>query len=248
MSSKSSEQDDQIPSYEESIATSSRPSQPTGSSQKSPTSFQQRIKEQRQRRIATILLDYVEPALAVHLENGTNEMTLILLGSDALDQIVHVNVSNITSPSPTRPTTLIRLNGNDFNTQFITTWSLIQELSDTLVKSMVDPATIPQLQAQLPQMSSVRASELPERLAPKSWLKRTFGLPSADHDPTGRTGKWNLGWRSEENPALTSRTVATNDLTITAKLTSVTFRTESALGLLESSMVKCLWMDVFFRA
>ncbi|KPI45181.1 uncharacterized protein AB675_2460 [Cyphellophora attinorum] len=250
MSSKSSEaQDDQIPSYEESIASSSpRQSQPTGFSQKTPTTFQQRIKEQRQRRIATILLDHVEPAIAVHLENGTNEMTLILLGADALDGTVRLSVSNITSPSLAKPTTLIRLNGNDFNAQFLTTWSLIQELSDTLVRSMVDPATFPQLQAQLPQISSVQAPELPERPAPKSWLKRTFGLPPADQDPTGQTGSWKLGWRSEENPALTSRTVATNDLTLTANLTSVTFRTESALGLLESSTVKCLWMDVFFRA
>jgi hypothetical protein len=250
MSSKSSEaQDDQIPSYEESIASSSpRQSQPTGSSQKTPTTFQQRIKEQRQRRIAQILLDHVEPAIAAHLENGTNDMTLILLGADSLDRTVRINVSNITSPSPVKPTTLIRLDGNDFNTQFLTAWSVIQELSNTLVKSMVDPATIPQLQAQLPQIGNDKAPQLPERPAQKSWLKRTFGLPPADHDPTGKTGKWNLGWRSEENAALTSRTVTTDDLTITAKLANVTFRTESALGLLESSAVKCLWMDVFLRA
>ena len=111
---------------------------------------------------------------------------------------------------------------------------------------MVDPATIPQLQAQLPEIGGETAA-LPERAAPKSWLKRTFGMPSADHDPTGQTGKWNLGWKSEENPAMTARTITTNEVVITAKLVDVSFRTESALGLLGSTTTKCLWLDVLFR-
>lgn len=250
MSTKSSEaREDRIPTYEESVAsTATRSSLHTEASKKTPTTFQQRIKEQRQRRIAAILLNHVEPAMTHNLENATNDMTVILLGSDAFDRSATIKVSSITSPSPPNTTSLIRLAGSDFNTSFLNSWAVVQEISDTLIRSLIDPATIPQLQAQLPQISSETSSGLPDRPAPKSWLKRTFGAPPADHDPTGQTGKWNLGWRSEDDPALTSRTVATNEVTVTAKLVSVIFRTESALGLLESSTVKCLWLHLLFRA
>lgn len=242
--------DDRIPSYEESIAaTPARSPQHTGSSAKNATPFQQRLKQQRQRRIASILLEYVEPCIASNLEEATNDMSIILLASDAFDQNTNVTRSSITSPTPTKPTSLIRFSNTEFTTNFLTSWPVVQELSDTLIRSMVDPSTLPQLQAQLPEMSSSDTSaSLPERPAPKSWFKRAFAMPGPDHDPTGQTGKWNLGWKSEENTALTSRTITTSEVTVRAKLVEVSFRTESALGLLESSTVKCLWLDVLFRA
>ncbi|ETN37440.1 uncharacterized protein HMPREF1541_08431 [Cyphellophora europaea CBS 101466] len=250
MSAKAAEaNEDQIPSYEESIASAPAP-QYTGSSQKTTsTPFQQRIREQRQRRIASILLNNVEPAISQHLEDASNDMTLILVAPDAFPNTSPVATSSIMSPSVTKPTTLIRLAGDDLRTAFLTSWQVVQDLSDTLIRSMVDPSTIPQLQAQLPEVSSeTAAASLPERPPPKSWFKRTFGMPPADHDPTGQTGKWNLGWRSEENPAMMARTITTNEVVITAKLVDVSFRIESALGLLESTTVKSLWLDVLVRA
>ena len=246
MSGKAAEaEEDRIPSYEESIAVTP---QQTGTSRKtSTTPFQQRLREQRQRRIASILLNHVEPAIGRNLEDATNDMTVVLLASDSFPTATAITTSSITSPSLTKPTTLIRLAGDDFKSTFLTSWPVIQDLSDTLIRSMVDPATIPQLQAQLPEIDSETAA-LPERPAPKSWLKRAFGMPPADHDPTGQTGKWNLGWKSEENPSMTARTITTNEVVITAKLVDVLFRTESALGLLESTTAKCLWLDVLFRA
>lgn len=174
-------------------------------------------------------------------------MTLILLGSDAFPSTTAITTPSITFPSLTRPSTLIRLEGEDFKTTFLTSWAAVQDLSDTLIRSMVDPSTIPQLQSELPEVGS-EAAGLPDRLPQKSWFKRTFGMPPADHDPTGQTGKWNLGWRSEENPAMTARTITTNELVLTARLTDVSFRTESVMGLLESTTAKCLWLDLLVRS
>lgn len=253
MSSKSAEaEQDRIPSYEESIATTPQytgTSYHTTHSQKtSSTPFQQRIREQRQRKIASLLLNHVEPAIASNLDNATNDMSIIFLAADIFPASTSVTTSSVTSPPLTKPTTVVRLQADEFNSQFLTSWPVVQDLSDTLVRSMVDPSSIPQLQAQLPELSSPSATGLPERPQPKSWFKRAFGMPGADHDPTGQTGKWNLGWRSEENPAMTARTVSTNELVVTAKLVDVSFRTESEMGLLESRTVKCLWLDVQFRS
>lgn len=255
MSSKRAEaEEDRVPSYEESIATSPQhtgTSSTTTRSQKTsstPVPFQQRIREQRQRRITNLLLNHIEPAIASNLDNATNDMTLILLGSDTFSASTIISTSSVTSPPLANPTTIVRLQADEFNTQFLTSWPVVQDLSDTLVRSMVDPSSIPQLQAQLPELSSTSTTGLPERPQQKSWFKRTFGMPGADHDPTGQTGKWNLGWRSEENPAMTARTVSTNELVVTAKLVDVTFRTESVMGLLESTTIKCLWLDVLFRS
>lgn len=251
MSTKVTEaQEDRIPSYEESVASAPRPSSNrTGISQKtSPVPFQQRIKEKRQRRIASILLNHVEPAISANLEDATNDMTLILLAADSLPEANNLTASTITSPALTKPTTLLRITDGDVKSAFLGSWPVVQELSDTLIRSMVDPSTLPQLQAQLPDLNTAAETLLPDRPTPKSWLKRTFGMPSADHDPTGQTGRWNLGWKSEENAQLTTRTITTNQISITAKLVDVVFRTESALGLLESTTVKCLWLNVLYRA
>jgi hypothetical protein len=249
MSAKSTEaSDDRIPSYEESIAaTPSLQSQRAPSSAKSTTSFQQRIKEQRQRKIADLLLNSIEPAIARNIDDATNDFTLILIASDAFPTSASVATSSITSPYLIKPTNLVPLSGDDYRSNFITSWTVVQELSDTLIRSMIDPSILPQLQAQLPQLSSSSETSLPARPLPKSWLKRAFGMPPADHDPTGQTGKWNLGWRSEDNAALNTRTITTSDIVLTAKLADVTFRTESPLGLLESTTVKCLCLDLLLR-
>lgn len=246
MSSKSREaEEDRVPSYEESIA-STPPTLPTTTS-KNAIPFQQRVREQRLRRITDILTTHVEPAIARNLEDAANDMSLILIPADIFRVNTTITTSSITSPSLSKPTTVIRLAGDDFKSTFMTSWPVVQDLSDTLIRSIADPSTIPQLQASLADLGG-EAAALPERPAPKSWLKRKFGLPPADHDPTGQTGKWNLGWRSEENQAATERTISTNEVSITAKLTDVWFRTESELGLLESTTVKCVWLDVLFRS
>lgn len=250
MSSKGAEaEEDRVPSYEESIASSAHYTQSHSTVTKSSTTpFQQRIREQRQRRIATLLLNHIEPAITSNLDNATNDMSLILLASDNFPSTTAITTSSVTSPPLTKPTTILRLQTDDFKSSFLASWPVVQDISDTLVRSMVDPSSIPQLQAQLPELASATSEGLPERPQPKSWFKRTFGMPGADHDPTGETGKWNLGWRSDENPAMTARTVTANDLVVTAKLVDVSFRTESELGLLESTTAKCLWLDVLFRS
>lgn len=254
MSAKASQAaEDRIPTYEESVATSSSLRSSSSGQKTSPLSFQERLRLQRRQRIANILLQHVEPAIAAHLEDASNDMSIILLPSDALESSLFINTSSVTSPTLGKPTSVQRLTSPDFKAAFLTSWVVLQELSDTLIRSMIDPAALPELQASLADLGSstpsgnVDSSVLPERPEPRSWLKRTFGLPPAGHDPTGQTGKWNLGWRSEENSAMTSRTVATSQVTVTARLADVTFRTESVMGLLESTTVKCLWLDVLVR-
>jgi hypothetical protein len=244
--------EDRIPTYEESVATTSSQRTSDGSRKNTPqVSMQDRIRFQRQQRIANLLQSYLEPAIASHLEDTTNDMTLILLPPDTSPSANPIPPNSITSPPTSKPTTLLQPQEQDYKSAFLTSWPVIQDLSDTLIRSIIDPSILPELQASLPDIGSSNSTAttngLPERPTPRSWLKRTFGPPSAGHDPTGETGKWNLGWRSEEDKALTQRTVTTSQATVAARLVDVSFRTESELGLLESRTVKCLWIDVLIR-
>jgi hypothetical protein len=243
--------EDRIPTYEESIATTST-QRTSDTSRKNPPqlSMQDRIRTQRRQRVANLLQSHVEPAIAAHLEDTVNDMSLVLLPPDTSPSQNPIPTSSITSPPLPKSTTLLQPPEQDYKSAFLTSWSVVQDLSDTLIRSLIDPSILPELQALLPDISSnnpTTTEGLPERPMPRSWLKRTFGPPSAGHDPTGETGKWNLGWRSEEDKALTQRTITTSQATVAARLVDVSFRTESDLGLLESRTVKCLWIDVFIR-
>jgi hypothetical protein len=66
-------------------------------------------------------------------------------------------------------------------------------------------------------------------------------MPGPDHDPTGSTGDWKLGWRSENaNPeSLISREHGPS-----VRMREIAFRTETELGLLTTTTAKCIVIEL----
>jgi hypothetical protein len=84
-------------------------------------------------------------------------------------------------------------------------------------------------------------------------------LPGPDHDPTGDTGKWDLGWRKAPStsagevaapsdwtpqPALPPNILRMDEIAIKTQLRDVSFRMENELGLLVTNTVKCVWVEI----
>lgn len=80
-------------------------------------------------------------------------------------------------------------------------------------------------------------------------------LPGPEHDPTGETGKWELGWRSSEvaseNEAEAARQrerrlriLKQDEIAVATRFQDVSLRTESELGLLDTNTVKCIWIEI----
>ena len=265
--SKQSEADhDRIPSYEESIATSPPPptSTNTTSSQKiSPRQrIQQRTRQERLRRVAALIANHVEPAINNHLEDGTTKMLVLLLPADSFPNGSYASVStaSITSPTLSLPTALLNLRSSlrhgereeDYRSSFLNQGVVVHDLTTALHQSMLNPEALCLYSELQPQSSpSSSSSQIsPAALLPprKSWFQRKFGLPPADHDPTGSTGAWNLGWRSDADPASTQASISTDEISISTRLQDVSFRTESEMGLMESRSVKCIWLEVDIRS
>jgi len=229
---------DRIPSYEESVAASRNLS--VSPREKGPTqvSVQQRIQEERTRRIQAVVSTVLDLLLFQDLCDAVGRATIIVLPSDALPSSpTLLTEQNIAGPSHGRNTKLIRLDGDQNRSSFWEQQAVVQECG-ALLRS--------QLRGASPPTAAVgdypaEAGTLPPRPPPTSWLKRTFRPPGTDHDPTGSTGKWNLGWRSEGNEA---RTAGSGEVVVSTKLQDVVFRMESEMGLWESRTVRCVWIDV----
>ena len=261
MSKQSEAENDRIPSYEESIATSPPPALPaTKSSRKiSPRqTIQQRTRQERVRRIAALVSNHIDPTISNHLEDGTTKFVIVILPSDSFPtgNSTNLSTSSITSPTVTLPATLLNLRSSlrpdereeDYKGSFLAQGATVHDLTTFLHQSLLDPSALPSSQHPSSGPTLAFSAELPPRPPAKSWFQRKFGLPLADHDPTGSTGAWNLGWRSEEDSSSTQASVTTDEVSITTRLQDVTFRTENEMGLLESRSVKCLWLEMDLRS
>ena len=188
-------------------------------------------------------------------------MLVLLLPTDSFPDGSHTSVStaSITSPTLSLPTTLLNLRSSlqqgereeDYKSSFLNQGVVVHDLTTALHQSMLNPeALYSELQPQSSSSSSQipPAAPLPPRIPRKSWFQGKFGLPPADHDPTGSTGAWNLGWRSDADPASTQASISTDEMSISTRLQDVSFRTESEMGLMESRSVKCIWLEVDIRS
>jgi len=140
--------------------------------------------------------------------------------------------------------------------------AVVQELDCLLRRELSDEAAtaVTSNPDSRPEAQPLHATELPPRPKSKWWLKRAFVLPGPDHDPTGETGKWNLGWRTPETlgapnigpgcessswkPRARTKELQPDEMAISTTLQPVSFRTESEMGLLETTTVKCIWVEI----
>lgn len=259
---------DPAPSYEESVGSktwttlASRPMIEKSQSSVA-SSVPSMIRQERTRRIQDLVTTTVLPCFSSYLTNAVNNLTIVIIPSGSLPKTNHeLSAASVVSPSFHSLSTtgaVISLTGEDDRANFWTQQPVVQEFDLLLHRELSgrfpqqDPLAErrehrPESQYQLkPQVTP----GLPERPQKKSWFKRTMPqlpqLPAADHDPTGETGKWNLGWRSsapDTHDLPTARVLNLDEFSMHTKLQDVTLRTESELGLLETTTVRCLWVKI----
>jgi hypothetical protein len=228
---------DRIPSYEESVASMAPPVF-EGKALSRP-SIQQNLGQTRSRRISEAITEYIEPLLLSFGRDGIYKKAFVLLPSDILPQ-QSLSERNLVL-SQTLPVTLIRLQGEDNQALFWQQPAVIDEFATALQALLTasesdQPSFTPE--------ASTPIAPLPPNPPQKSWLKKKFGLPDADQDPTGSTSQWKLGWRSEQVGAGSERGLRTDEIDAGTRLKDVSFRTETELGLLTTETVKCVWFEI----
>ncbi|KAL6250832.1 hypothetical protein RBB50_003135 [Rhinocladiella similis] len=248
---------ERIPTYEESVATSASP-RSMGRREKSSRSMPSMIRQERTRRIEQLITNSIIPTFSLKLSSGCSYLSIIILPSDSLRTNGEVTEQNIVTPGPQaqESRTVLILRGEENCASFWAQNPVVQELEfflrQELSEEPMDSTSLfdNQLQA---EVRGRPTAPLPQRPKPKSWLKRAFVLPGPDHDPTGETGKWNLGWRSADSTSGQDsgwrakerrRNVQRDELAVHTRLEDVSFRTESEMGLLETNTVKCLWVEI----
>ena len=263
------------PTYEESIATSSRQPLPREKSTASTTaSAPSMIRQERTRRVLNLVTGSIIPCFTMHLTNACNNLTIVVVPAESLQTSSTLTEQNIVYPSMQSLETtgaVIPLSGDENRPSFWTQQAVLQELDAVLRQELSGSSSAEEgLLSDFPdaktptesQMQQLPSTPLPARPGKKSWLKRTFVLPGTDHDPTGETGKWDLGWRSPDSSSSTgeagtggdgasmsrtrtkTRTLQGDEMSVHTRLQDVSFRTESVMGLLESTTVKCVWVEI----
>ncbi|KIW77471.1 hypothetical protein Z517_09917 [Fonsecaea pedrosoi CBS 271.37] len=261
---------DRIPTYEEAVAVS-----PNASDQDPrlrPASSTSLIRQERTRRIYELVVESLVACFATHVSNLCNHLTIVVVPADMLRSTGTLTQQNVVSPSlPNHQTTgvIITLVGSENHSSFWTQQAVIEELDLMLRRELSNPSTTketrserldekpqPQFQPQF-QVQPASGASLPPRPTKSSWFKRAFVLPGPEHDPTGETGKWNLGWRSPESAESSigdsnsmsrrregNRILQTDEVAVQTRLQDVSFRTENEMGLLETTTVKCIWIEI----
>ncbi|EXJ88540.1 hypothetical protein A1O1_05470 [Capronia coronata CBS 617.96] len=269
---------DPVPSYEETIANPETVEDPI--SREKSTLRPSVMRQERSRRITRVLNDSIIPCFTLHLSNACNKLIIAVVPSDALRNSAPVTEQNIVAPTLSNETTVtvVLLSGDEHRSSFWTQHAVVHELDHMLRRALCGSAVPGQMRVEATNLTSQAVSAVPSqpkampdnparaRPPKNSWLKRTFVLPGPDHDPTGETGKWNLGWREAESPITSDgeiwsdggtgvpssrpgsriRTKApmADEIDVHTRLRDVSFRTESELGLLETTTVRCIWVEI----
>lgn len=218
------------------------------------------IRQERTRRIQSLIDSHILPCFSSYLANAVNNLTILIIPSGSLPSTrTGLSVANVVAPSFQNLSTtgaVISLSGEDNRANFWTQPPVVQELDILLHRELSgrvpQQGPISEWQEPKPQseyrLTPQPTPGLPERPQKQSWLKRALPqLPGPDHDPTGETGKWDLGWRSPEpdtKESATMRTLRPDEFAVHTKLQDVSLRTESEMGLLETTTVRCIWVQV----
>ncbi len=262
----SSDHVDRIPTYEEALASTSGPP----NWQRRSTSSSTSSSDERTRRIFEVVNKAIIPSFATHVSNLCYHVTIVLVPADVLSTSTTVTEKNVISPSiqSHRTTgTVVTLAGAENCSSFWSQQIVVQELDRVLRRCLSSPTSVatakdddkktPPLALPPLQVQPAPEGLLPSRPSKPSWLKRTFVLPGEDHDPTGETGKWNLGWRSPDakpqaadqynwtpQPKEQPVELQKDEVAVQTNLRDVSFRVENEMGLLETTTVKCIWVEI----
>lgn len=237
---------DPVPPYSES-ESSYNISNATGRKSAPRASLQLRLKQERLRRISNLIANTIEPLVLDGLNDGLHHRNILLIPSDGFDDQTKISETNIVTPTMPSNTVLLRLAGDENKSSFWCQPVVMEEFGSVLRDHFTEPHTEQDLytaDVQAQTRDQISPPLLPPRPPQKSWIKRTFGLPGPDHDPTGSTGNWNLGWRIAESGEDRANSLTKDEVATSVKLESVTFRIESPLGLLESRTIRCALVKV----
>lgn len=222
------------PPYEENTSTLRSDFSSEEKSVQDPSkSLQGRAAEVRQQHVQLLIDGHITPLLEDAILHGKQSQTIIVVPSDAINANVVLTASNLVHRPKSASTSIIQLQGPNSAGAFWTHSKTIESLergTHGILRSMIGP---PQPTEALPARPAELASPITGQ---KSWFKRTFGMLGPDHDPTGSTSQWKLGWRSDD---VDGRPV---------KAKEVAFRIETELGLLVTTTVKCVVIDVEWKS
>lgn len=227
------EDDEPAPPYEESDITPRPVEKPTQRSPNSSTT-QERAAEIRRQRVKLLVDGHVEPLLESAVLLGSSH-TIMIVPSDAIESKIVLTASNLVHRPKSSSTHIIQLRGSNSTGLFWTQSKVVEELEAAIRGSLYGINDTSQLTERLPPRPANLSSPVSDQ---KSWLKRTFGMPGPDHDPTGSTGDWRLGWRSEQTSS--QQALHANEPGPLVMLKEVAFRTETELGLLTTTTAKCI--------
>ncbi|KIV77407.1 hypothetical protein PV11_09204 [Exophiala sideris] len=267
-----------VPTYEESVAISAATRKILPSSEKSNTSVSSLFRQGRTRRILDLTSDIILPTISVDLASGCAHITLVIVPSDTLESGSKLDEQNIVTPGRQdheRSRSVLVLQGQDNRTSFWMQNAVVRELDLLLRKELgcPSPSSDEPLPIELTKLGSPSQSLLPSQREPASangelpprpkrrlWLKRSAADTEPESDPTGETGKWNLGWRVPETPggkgppsgsqdALQGYRTRASDLkadqvALHTRTQDVSFRTEDRMGLFQTTTVKCIWLEI----
>lgn len=239
------------PSYSETSPPQSFPSKENNALQ----SIRTQREQIREKRIQTLITNTIEPLLYTNLLDGMHKRIFLLVPPDTLSDHPNLTPKSIVG-LPTDTTTnnisIHHLHGSEDLEAFWQKPIVLQDLASCLRARLVEfgykvesPNDVAETITAQP--SSTQEQERPQP-SPTSWFKKKpFNpldrtSPSPSPDPTTTTN-YKLGWRSEEED-LPRRRLAPDEVRVIAKLRDVSFRVETAMGLLDSVGGTVLWVEV----
>jgi hypothetical protein len=239
-------EDEQVPSYEESVMPLGRPAE-SKSAPGQPFSVQ--ATEIRTRRIQHLLANYVEPVLYSHALDGIHRLTFVIIPSDVLTQHPNLGAKDIAGQPNATNTVVSRLTDESNRAAFWQQPAVLQDLTSSLrarlgaygpqVQSSAGiPVFAPGENGETPQQQKSRSTELSP-----SWLKRQFAVPGPLHDPTATTD-YKLGWRSDDDKGQPSPKSTPGEVQAIVNFKDISFRFETEMGLLDSATGKALSIDI----
>ena len=224
------------PPYEESNTITRLAEKPAQPSPRSITAHE-RAAELRQQRLKLLIDGHLEALLEDAILHG-NSQTIIIVPSDAIATSTVLSTTNLVNRPRTSSTHIVQLQGPNSTGSFWTQSRVVEGLEDGIREILYGQHGKPRSTEVLPPRPASLSSPVTGQ---KSWLKRTFGAPSADEDPTGSTGDWKLGWRSEHT---NMRRPNSSEDGLSVRQTDVAFRMETELGLLTTTTAKCIVVEL----
>jgi hypothetical protein len=234
---------EEVPPYEESTG-SSRPSPLADSKDQPKPSLHNQLSETRSRRIQSLLAAYVDPVLTAQAIDGLYNTILIVIPSDILTEQSNLTAKDIVSRLESTSVKVVRIHGDENRSAFWQQKSVLQELTSSLRArlaasghkierpddAMMQPASPP---APLPQSQGKPSSS--------SWFKKQLSTPGPEHDPTASTN-YKLGWRASDED-VPRRPLELDEVRVVVRVKDISFRVETAMGLLDSVTAKVLCLE-----